>query len=284
MYSYLQQHPQIFMPFHKEPLFFGDDLQRRYGRMSTDEYLALFRDADPAQRAGEASAWYLFSHTAAREIHDFAPAADIIVMLRNPVDVMYAQHSQLLFNGQEEIPDFGEALAVEDDRRNGQRLPAGPLRAENLYYRLSVQFAGQLERYVDAFGRDRVHVIVYDDLRRDVAASYRAVLAFLGVDPNFTPVFERVNANKVVRYRSLQRIVYAAPGPLRRAAPRLRRSRAVHRVRAALIRLNSRNAPRSPMDPDLRRRLTEELAPEVERLGTLIGRDLSAWSDPRRVD
>ena len=35
------------------------------------------------------------------------------------------------------------------------------------------------------------------------------------------------------------------------------------------------------MDPDLRRRLTEEFAPEVERLGRMIGRDLSDWS---RVD
>ncbi len=32
------------------------------------------------------------------------------------------------------------------------------------------------------------------------------------------------------------------------------------------------------MDPDLRRQLTEEFAPQVEELGKLIGRDLSAWS------
>ena len=26
LYDYLRLHPQVFMPFHKEPLFFGDDL------------------------------------------------------------------------------------------------------------------------------------------------------------------------------------------------------------------------------------------------------------------
>jgi hypothetical protein len=32
------------------------------------------------------------------------------------------------------------------------------------------------------------------------------------------------------------------------------------------------------MDPQLRRRLRAEFAPEVERLGRLLERDLSAWS------
>jgi hypothetical protein len=98
LYDYLRLHPQVFMPFHKEPLFFGDDLSRRYGRMTRAQYEALFADAKAGQRVGEASAWYLYSRSAAREIRGASPQAQIIVMLRNPVDVMYAQHSQLLFN------------------------------------------------------------------------------------------------------------------------------------------------------------------------------------------
>ena len=35
------------------------------------------------------------------------------------------------------------------------------------------------------------------------------------------------------------------------------------------------------MDPALRRRLLDEQAPEIERLGRLIGRDLSAWLERR---
>src|SRR5688500_14900893 len=68
LYEGLRRHPQIFMPFHKEPLYFGDDLTRRYGRMSLVDYLRLFRDAKPGQRIGEASTWYLYSTSAAREI------------------------------------------------------------------------------------------------------------------------------------------------------------------------------------------------------------------------
>ncbi len=277
LYDYLGQHPQVFMPFHKEPLYFGDDLTRRYGRMTREQYLSLFADARDGQRVGEASAWYLYSRCAAGEIRDFAPQAQIIVMLRNPVDVMHAQHSQLLFNAAEDIPDFAEALAAEPERRRGERLPPGPIRLETLYYRESVRFAEQLERYFEAFGRDRVHVILYDDFRDQTLRTYAGTLAFLGVDTGFEPQIEVVNANRRVRSSVLQRLIFQPPGPMLSTVRVLRRFPLVHRTRAALLRLNSRAQRRSEMDPQLRKRLTEELAPEVRQLGSLIGRDLSAW-------
>jgi hypothetical protein len=278
MYSYLQAHPQVFMPFHKEPLYFGADLTRRYGQLTEQQYLDLFAEARPDQRAGEASAWYLYSRSAAAEIRAFSPDADIIVMLRNPIDVMYAQHSQLLFNRTETIADFGEALAAEADRKAGRRLPPAPLRPENLFYRDMVRFADQLERYLSLFGQDRVHVIVHDDLRADTPGEYRRLLEFLEIDPDFRPTFTLKNTNKRPRSAGLQQLIYAPPGPLRRLGPRLRRSRLAHALRDALVALNSLGEPRREMDPALRARLTDELRPDVARLGELIGRDLSAWS------
>ena len=278
MYEYLRQHPEIFMPFHKEPLFFGSDLGSRYGRMSLANYLALFAGATDGQRVGEASAWYLYSTTAASEIKTFSPNAQIVVMLRNPVDVMYAQHSQLLFNRQEDIREFAAALAAEPDRRQGRRLPAGAVRPENLFYQDMVRFGPQLKRYLRAFGADRVHIVIYDDLRRDTPGVYGRVLEFLGVDPGFVPDFAVANPNKVVRFATVQDAVFQPPAIVRRWIPFLRRYPFVHRLRDLMLRLNSEARSREPMDPDLRRRLTRELAPDVAELGTLIGRDLSDWS------
>ena len=126
LYEGLRRHPQIFMPFHKEPLYFGDDLTRRYGRMTEADYLRLFRNAQPGQRIGEASTWYLYSTSAAHEIKQFSPDAKIVVVLRNPVDVMYAQHNQLIFNVIEDIPDFAEALGAEAGPARRQAPAAGP--------------------------------------------------------------------------------------------------------------------------------------------------------------
>lgn len=43
------------------------------------------------------------------------------------------------------------------------------------------------------------------------------------------------------------------------------------------LRLNVVHEPRVPMDPDLRRRLQREAAPDVDQLSKLLDRDLSGW-------
>jgi len=278
MYEYLRVHPQVFMSVPKEPMYFGADLTPRYRRMTDDEYLALFSAAAPEQRAGEASPWYLYSKDAPREILDFAPAAQAIVLLRNPVDVMYAQHSQLVFNRREDIVDFGEALAAENDRLAGRRVPADALRPEALYYRQSVRFADQLRHWFDVFGRDRMNVIVFDDLVADPRAAYRATLEFLGVDATYEVDLSVYNPNKRARSGLVQRMIFAPPRPLRSLFGKLRANPLAHRMRDRMVAANSTQAARATMDPELRKQLTGEFAPQVSELGALIGRDLSAWS------
>ena len=279
MYAYLRAHPQVYLPDVKELHYFGSDfVRRRTPRLSEEEYLAHFVDADGALRVGEASVRYLQSKRAAEEIREFAPDGRIIAMLRDPVEMMHAQHGEHLFLGMDDIADFGEALAAEEERKRGERIPAAANIADSLFYRDSARFAEQLERYFDAFGRDRVHVIIYDDLREDPARAYRETLAFLDVDPTFVPSFDVVNPAKAPRSTVLRDLVADPPSWLRRL---LRATTSRHlrkRVYEGLFRWNARRSPRAPIDPDLRRRLRAELAPEVRRLGELLDRDLTRWS------
>jgi hypothetical protein len=282
MYEYLSQHPQVFMPEHKEPIYFGSDLTHLHGRLTEADYLGLFKRSRPGQRVGEASTWYLFSQTAAREIKEFAPESQIVVMLRNPVEVMYSLHRELVFYRAEPIEDFEEALGAEEDRKQGRRL-GPPGRGEMLYYRDTVKFAEQLQRFLDVFDREQIKIIVFDDFAQDPARSYRDLLQFLRVDTTFRPEFARVNESKRHVNPSLQELIVRPPAPIARLVPLLRRTRLAHQIRSAILSANSRPMKRAPMNPELLRQLTQELAPEVERLGELIGRDLSAWSrTPRR--
>lgn len=277
MYGYLRQHPQIFMPFVKEPHFFGSDLTHRYGKPSGTEYVRLFDSAATGQRVGEASAWYLYSKTAAQEIATYSPGAQIIVMLRNPVDMMYAQHSQLIFNRQETITDFVEALATEPARREGKSLPATPVRVESLFYRDAAHFAPQLQRYLEVFGRNRIHVIVQEEMQADTRRAYREVLRFLSVDESFEADLSPANENKQVKNPWLQQLIWTPPRPVRSLIPILRRHPLAHQFRAALLQANSRGAKRPSLSEDLRRQLFAEFVEDVGRLETLIGRDLAIW-------
>jgi hypothetical protein len=274
MYELLREHPQVFMPARKEPIYFGSDLTKRKPYLTEASYLALFELARDERRVGEASVWYLYSRTAPAEIAAFSPDARIIIMLRDPVEMMHSLHRHLLFAGQEDIEDFAEAIEAEADRAQGRRLPRDPGRPEGLQYRARARYAGDVERWIKAFGRDRVHIILQEDLSADAEGTYRATLEFLGVDEGFQPEFRIVNQHKLVRSRWLQRLS-ASRLLLPQRASRL--DPFIRAVRRALIRLNMRPQPRPPIPADLERRLRADLAPDVERLGLLLGRELSAW-------
>ena len=278
MCDYLDQHPKIFFSSIKEPNYFGKDLTGWKPVKNIEEYLNLFKKAGN-KICGEGSVWYLFSKSAAQEIRDFNPHAKIIVMLRNPVDVVYSLHSQLVYDGDnEDIEDFQLAIEAESDRRKGLRIPKTCNRPESLLYTDVIQYTEQLQRYIDIFGRESIHIIIYDDFRIDTLKVYYETLKFLGVSTDFNPNITVVNPSKRVKVKALQNFLVDRP-PIVRFFSRLVLPQSLrHGIFTVLKLLNTRQEPRSAMEPELRRRLQAEFAPEVERLSKLLGRDLNHWS------
>src|ERR1043166_4244119 len=116
MHTYLAQHPEVFLA-RKEVHFFGSDLDLQNDIRDLSTYLELFAAATNELRVGESSVWYLYSRDAAKEIKQFSAASRIIIQLRNPVDMIYSLHSQLLYSGAEDIADFESALRAEERGR-----------------------------------------------------------------------------------------------------------------------------------------------------------------------
>ncbi|NJL34400.1 MAG: sulfotransferase domain-containing protein [Chloroflexaceae bacterium] len=112
MTDYLNQHPDVFVPVVKEPDFFGSDLTGRRYTTNLHTYLALF-EPGRGKLCGEGSTAYIISKQAAQEIYNFNPEAKIIIMIRNPVDMLYSLHNQVVYTGDESIHDFALALAAE---------------------------------------------------------------------------------------------------------------------------------------------------------------------------
>lgn len=198
MCQYLDRHPSIYISKPKEPNFFDGDLlslKPLHRSYTLEEYLDLFK-AGERLLCGEGTVWYMLSKTAARDIYQFNPNAKILIMLRNPVDFLNSLHSHLVFYGYEDIQDFESALQAEPDRRQGKRIPPGCNPTELLFYSELVSFSEQIQRYLDVFDRSQIHFTIYDDFVKNTAGTYRKLLEFLGVNPNFTTNFEIVNSNK----------------------------------------------------------------------------------------
>jgi hypothetical protein len=228
---------------------------------------------------GEASVFYLYSRTAARSIHEFEPTAKILAMFRNPVDWVASYHSQLLYNAEENIVSLQEALHSQHDRRAGLRLPPRMAAPQILLYDDVCRFAEQLERYLEAFGRDRVEVVLLDDLRESPVRTYRRVLEFLDVHPEFCPRMDVVNPRKEMLWKSFGRLVSKPPEYLRRGVRSVLPWSVASRIRDLLLRLNRRARALKPLDEGLRRALVNRYRNQVERLAVLIERDLSMWLD-----
>jgi hypothetical protein len=264
LWAYLKGHSDIFMSAEKELFFFDSDLQEKQ-KMSMEAYLGNFSAASGQKMIGEATASYLRSRYAAQAIKTFNPSAQIIISLRNPVDVMHSLHALALYS-REPITDFARALEA-DAARTGR---------EKIGYREFVDFSGQVQRYFDQFGRENVHIIIYDDLKADSTAVGRNTLRFLGVreDPNLK--FSRENSNRKIRFPRLEQMLYHPPPnllPLSALIPRQIR----RRVWGRLLRLNATIRPREPMHPSVRKLLQAEIAPKVDQLSKLLDRDLSRW-------
>jgi hypothetical protein len=276
--AYLRRHPDVYMSPLKEPHYFGSDLPfADRAPFSEAEYLAHFAGARDERRIGEKSVWYLYSKRAAAEIKEFSPSARIIVMLRNPVDQMYSLYWDRRFQGSEPIMDFEAALQAEPSRRRGLGLPRRGMR-ENVLYRAIASYPDQLARYFDAFGREHVHVIVLDDLKRDARAVYATTLEFLDVNPVTDALLRPTNVGRQVRSSRVARVLHTPPWFVVRLGRAILSRPARVWLAARLRRLNSRQARPPAMPGELRRRLQAEFAPDVERLGSMLGRDLSHWS------
>jgi hypothetical protein len=279
MHAYLRRHPEVFLPEAKEIHYYGSDLSGLATQLTDGQHAALFAGAEKAKRVGETCIWALYSRNAAAELRRDVPQARILIMLRNPVEMLYAQHSELVYQWIEDIASFPRALAAEADRKQGRRLPKGcfPVPRSILFYREVAKYAAQVERYLRAFGPKQVHVILMDDLKRDPQGVYRSVLEFLDVDAGYRTDLPVINPNKGIRSVGLRKLLHRPPPAANSLCRAIVPAAVRERVFETLDRWNVGVRPRRPMDEQLRLRLEEEFAPDVERLSGLLGRNLMHW-------
>jgi hypothetical protein len=275
MWRYLHQHPEIYLSQRKDLHFFGSDLDfLKRQRFSKDEYLSHFEQSN--QKAiGEASVWYLYSQNAAKEIFEYNPKMKIIIMLRDPVQMIYAHYTQMKFNGlgDEDLSTFEEALEAETDRKNGLRIPKHCPLTCTLFYREIAKVATQIERYQNIFPKEQILFLFQEDMKTNMAELYRNTLHFLDVDTIFSPDFARVNTHKEVRFELLRKVIGKTPQRVKDKIPQRPRTM----VSKAIRKYNSKHAERKTLSPETDVMIRKELDGEIQKLSEICKRDLEHW-------
>jgi hypothetical protein len=283
IHNYLRAHPDVFMARVKEPLFFafegrtvafkgpGDEEFNRRIITAPEAYQALFAGAERYRAVGESSATYLYYSQSPERAAQYVPNAKLIVVLRNPADRAYSNFLHGIRAGKEHL-DFGAALKAEPERMASGWSPFFSYRAKGWYH-------AQLGNWMNYFPPDRFLFFLYDDLRARPLEVMRRIFEFIGVNPDFRPdvevqynvsgkplspwFHELIKGNTTVH--ALARSVL--PAKLRA------------RLKADITRWN---LARPSLAPHLRAGLLAQYAPDLAKLGPMIGRDLSDWAAPSR--
>ncbi len=295
LYCYLGQHPQIFMCPIKEPCYFASEFrpencseatmpgvkrgqdelrkyldgpmrERRFGGMVTewDDYVRLFQHAQGETAIGEASAGYLWSESAARNICAKIPSAKILLILRDPADRAFSQYlHQVAVSGLRLT--FRQQIDANLQDRSRKFSLQFPLLEFGFYH-------GQVTRFLEVFPSKSVRIELYDDYRENPALAMANIFRFLDVDDAFTPdTSQRHMEFSVPRYAAVSH-----------ALRKLGVWQAIGRITPLKLLPAARQLAFTPrgkltMDPEDRRFLVDYYAEDIRKLALLLNRDLSAW-------
>ena len=270
---YLAEHPQVYIPPDKEIDFFERDYLWERG---PQWYAQVFSGAGDAVAIGEATPNYMFYPWAVERIVQTLGKPRIVVCLRDPVDRAYSHYLHFREGLGFEPRTFERAMQDELARggdevaphRHDSRPPYFGYLARGIYH-------PQLERLAAAFGRERLHVLLLEDLRSDAADTFRAVCRFLGVHDGFVPPNLAQRENPFMRFRFPGTFRWLIRHRVLQRMPQRPAELVVQRI------LRPRPQPVPPMDPAVRERLAAHFAEADTRLEEWLGRELTGWSSAR---
>jgi len=296
--SYLRQHPNVCFSSVKEPMFFAqhdlrglDDEALR--RRVQDDYLKRFFDhcgSSETLRA-EGSVTYLYVAEQLQPILRLWPNARFIVALRDPLAMLPSLHARLLYTGDENIKDFKKAWAKIPERAAGRSIPRSAIDPRFLRYDEAGALGSRVKQLFDAVGRERCHVVLFDELVADPKGTYDALCAFLGLEPWPGTRLKAKRKHETFRFGWLQRLLKRPPKPVRTVlageqfrqrekkldAQENRAVQAIFKVRKRLLDWNKVKAKREQLDPRVRQEIIDRLRDEIVLLSKVIDRDLSHW-------
>jgi hypothetical protein len=216
LHYYLSQHPELFMSTVKESYFFCTDIIREcdkhgqgkfYHYRTEAEYQSLFEGASNNQNIGESSVFYSISKEAIENIKQHNPNAKLLIILRDPIELLDSWYSYMTLHSRETVDSLEEALKLQEQRSNGQLWPPNTQAPIHLQYDHLVDFPTHLNRIFSHFDRESIKIIYYDDFKAKREQVVAETFEFLDVDSSFVPDFTEKNVSKKVKRGKLKGFV-----------------------------------------------------------------------------
>lgn len=276
---YLSQHKEIYFSQKKEPFYFAKDFDPPT-RPSFDEYLSLF-DAENKKYYAEGTPWYLYSQIAAEEIHKFNPKSKIIIIIRNPFEVLTSLFDDFSYKHSENKKSLYDALIAIEHRKNGDMIPdlAKPF-YQKLFYLDVIKYSEQIKRVYKYFNKDNVYIINFDDLKNKTSDSLISLFNFLDIDNDISGIDLSVK-NKAKKNKSnfIKRVITEPSNGLRKIVNACLPTKIKHTLRSKFIKLNSIKGKKTEIDNKSYQLIYKQLNKEIDEIQKLVGFDVKHWAD-----
>jgi hypothetical protein len=261
----LRHHPEVLHSNPKETAYF-------ITRTGLEAYQRFFEGAGgPYKAIGEFTPWYLPNAAiVSRRIHDTLGRVQILAILRDPVK-RYISHYKWVLGRRDELDT--RTFANLNLRNFALANAADPRLLEFGHYRADLQV------FADRFGRENLHVMLYEHVSSDPLGLLRDLYQFLGVDPEFVPpsLDEKVREGYVPKYALLEwakvKGYFLVKNNLPWAIDPLKRLG----LEKLLRRINQSKDEPLVVDPEVRHALAVHYADEIEQMRAFLGRPLHEW-------
>lgn len=257
-------------PLHRSemPYFTEDDEYRRGPEAAIRKY---FGEDVPPESVRVGKDFLLNAPDAIPRMLEDSPRARFAVVLREPVSRAYSSFWFARRRGFEPEAEFAAAVERELAGRRLE-LPRQDLRE----HVRAGEYVGQLKAVLDHLGRQRVRVILLEELHSDPRRVANELLApFDTAIPDDAVVPSNTNSSARPRSTLLAR---TGSSPRVRAMVRPFLSPAVRGSAERLIRrFNDVPFKPPPIDEDVRVKLAAHYAPQLDELAVLLNRNLDAW-------
>lgn len=275
LYKCLTEHPDIYMAglsYSGDINFFNPGSQISaicYYDRGLDWYQRLFDGRRGETAVGEKSAHYFADPEVAPRIFKHIPDAKLIAVIRNPVERAYSD----FWYSRGKLPPgitFVDAC-LSSTGYERWLVPSG------LYYQ-------HLQRFLEFFPRDRIHIVVNDFLQRDPRTELAKLFKFLSVDSTFIPscVDQKINGaigpgTSIYRLRSIGHHVKKNYPSIFRALKQFPTTGLERYIGSRMSKI-AVEAEYPPMPVADRRRLASVFAADTRQMGTYLSIDLpSMW-------
>jgi len=238
----------------------------RFGGLGMDweDYVKLFRNVKTEAAIGEASVSYLWSKTAAANIHAKIPQAKILVVLRDPVSRTFSAYQEAIAAGRLRY-SFRKYVESCLSCEPGKVSLWWPTLEAGLYYE-------SVKRYLYRFPREKVCILLYDNYHAEPVSVLREIFRFLRVDSSFTPdLSKRHNEPQGPRFISIHRFLNKR-GVLHRLGTVVPSG-----LKPRLRKLAVRPPDMVAVTPPDREFLLNYYRDDIGKLAKLLDLDLTAW-------